>query len=49
MFHKVVWQHMQGVVGFLVRFYFIFLLENRTEKEFLKSVKIFDRDITMSI
>jgi len=47
MFHKVVWQHMLGVVGFLITARFIANLpENPPVKEFGKS---YDSDIAMSM
>ena len=40
MFHKVVWQHMQGVVGFLVTSLLQILRRNLLVTKFCKSVKI---------
>ena len=47
MFHKVLWQHMLGVVGFLLTIYCKFTIESISERIFQNGLG-FDRDITMS-
>jgi len=47
-FHKVVWKHMQGVVGFSVTFLLQIYYRSSLWKNFENRLK-FDRDITMSM
>jgi len=50
MFHKVVWQHMQGVVGFLVTTYCKFVTEFFSKKFEKKSVRLrFERIMAMRL
>ena len=48
MFHKVVWQHVQGMVGFLISFLLLITRESACEGIFENRLG-FDGDITMSM
>ena len=43
MFHKIVWQHMLDIVGFVITILTADLVANRPVKEFRKSSKIWQR------
>jgi len=48
MFHKVVWQHMQGVTGFLINFYCKFTKESFSVQYFENRLR-FERIMAMSL
>jgi len=48
MFHKVVWQHMQGVMEFLIAFYCKFTKESSSGQYFENRLR-FERIMAMSL